>query len=137
MPFSKCYFHAVWSTHRREAVITPRLETVIFEAIRAKSVEMECDILAMNGVEDHVHVAARLPPKIAPAEWLRNIKGLSARQVNDSFPDLASRFRWQDSYGLLTFGAKNLPFVTRYIENQKIHHAASTIEPYMEQTDDR
>jgi putative transposase len=89
---------------------------------------MECAILAMNAAEDHVHVAASIPPKVAPAEWLRNIKGLSARQVNDAFPDLSARFRWQDSYGLLTF-------VTQYIENQKSHHAMNTIEPFLEQVD--
>ena len=137
MPFWKCYFHAVWATHRREAVITPPLEAVIFEAIRYKSTEMECAILALNGIEDHIHVAVSIPPKVAPAEWLRNIKGLSTRQINDSFPDLPSRFRWQDSYGLLTFGAKNLSFVSQYIENQKSHHAANTIQPYLEQTEDR
>jgi REP-associated tyrosine transposase len=137
MPFWKCYFHAVWATHKRETVILPALEAVIFEAIQSKSAEMECTILALNGTEDHVHVAVSIPPKIAPAEWLRNIKGLSARQVNDSFPDLTSRFRWQESYGLLTFGAKNLSFVTQYIENQKFHHGANTIQPYLEQTEDQ
>jgi putative transposase len=136
MPFAKCYFHTVWATHRRAAVINPLIERVIFEAIRAKSVEMDCVVLAINGVADHVHVAIQIPPKLAPAELLRNVKGLSARQVNDSFPDLPSRFRWQDSYGILTFGATNLPFVTQYIENQKTHHAANAIRPYLERTDD-
>jgi len=137
MPFWKCYFHAVWATHRREAIITPQIERVVFEAIQHKSSEMECVILALNGVDDHVHVAVSIPPKLAPAEWLRNIKGLSARQVNNSFPDLLARFRLQDSYGLLTFGAKNLAFVTQYIENQKNHHPTNQLEPYLEQTDNR
>jgi len=137
MSFWKCYFHAVWATHKRESVITSQIEIVIFEAIRHKSAEMECVILALNGVEDHIHVAVSIPPKIAPAERLRNVKGLSARQVNDSFPDLMPRFRWQDGYGLLTFGAKNMPFVVQYIENQKMHHNMRTLEPYLEQVDDR
>ena len=136
MPFWKCFYHAIWSTHGREPMITNAIEKVIFEAIRAKTRAMDGTIFAMNGVEDHIHVALSFPPHIAGAEWVRIVKGLSAHNVNDSFPNLESRFQWQKGYGLLTFGANALPDVVRYVEQQKSHHASKTINAYLEQCDD-
>ncbi len=52
------------------------------------------------------------------------------------FPHLPSHFHWQSSYGVLTFGAKNLDFVVAYIQNQKTHHAQNQLERYLEQTGD-
>ena len=51
------------------------------------------------------------------------------------FPDLEYSFAWQKGYGVLTFGAKRLPFVIDYIRRQQEHHAADTIEHYLEQMD--
>ncbi len=136
MPYWKCFYHAIWSTYKREPVISSELEKVIFEAIRAKTRTLKGEVFAINGIEDHIHVAVSYPPHVAGAEWIRIMKGLSAHNVNDSFPNLDSRFRWQQGYGLLTFGTKALPSVVRYIEQQKIHHANKTTNDYLEQTDD-
>lgn len=136
MPFWKCYFHIIWTSYQREPLITSQMEQVVFETIKRKSADMSCEIIAINGVADHIHVAVSIPPKVAVAEWVRNVKGLSAHEINERFPNLSTHFRWQNSYGVLTFGAKNLPFVIDYIENQKIHHADQTLQPYLEQVDD-
>lgn len=136
MAFWKCYYHAIWSTRQREPLITPDLEPVIFDAIKRKSTELKCEVLAINGIADHIHVAVSIPPRLAAVSWIRHVKGLSSHEANEMFPNQPSIFRWQTSYGLLTFGAKNLPVVLAYIANQKTHHANNTVIPYLEQTDD-
>jgi putative transposase len=136
MPFWKCFYHAIWSTYGREPVITSAIEKVIFEAIQAKTRAMDGVIFAINGVEDHIHIELTLAPHVAGAEWIRNVKGLSAHNVNDAFPNLENRFRWQKGYGLLTFGTNALPDVVRYVEQQKSHHANKTTNNYLEQSDD-
>ena len=136
MTFWKCYYHVVWTTKNRSGLITPQIETVVFDTIKAKSLALETEILAVNGIPDHVHVAAAIPPKLAVAEWVRNVKGASAREVNAMFPNLNEHFRWQECYGVLTFGAKNMDYVIGYIAHQKEHHANQTLQPYLEQTDE-
>jgi putative transposase len=117
----------------RERLITPEAERVIFDGIRVKSAELECPILALNGVEDHLHIALNIPPKVSVAEWAKKVKGTVSHDVNTLvFPNEASRFRWQDGYGVLTFGVKQLEFVVRYIERQKERHAAGSVIRYME-----
>ena len=133
MAFWRCYYHVVWATKDREPSITASVEQTIVQAATEKSEALECPVQAINSVADHVHVAVSIPPKVAVAEWVRNIKGITAHEINTMFPDLETRFRWQRSYGVLTFGAKMLPTVTDYIERQKEHHAANTLEAYLEQ----
>ena len=136
MPFWKCFYHAIWSTYGRAPIITSAMERVIFEAIEAKTYTIDGTIYAINGVEDHIHVAVSFPPHVSGAEWVRIVKGLSAHNVNESFPNLETRFQWQKGYGLLTFGANTLPDVVRYIEQQKTYHANKSLNAYLEQSDD-
>ena len=60
------------------------------------------------------------------------VKGFTTHEISAMFPDLATPFRWQKGYGVLTFGAKNLAFVTNYIARQKEHHRDDTFDPYLE-----
>lgn len=86
----------------------------------------------MNAVADHIHVAVRMPPSISISEFVRQIKGASSHAVNNMAEFSENKFRWQESYGALTFGQRNLEFVVSYIKDQKQHHANSTTDPYLE-----
>ena len=136
MPFWQCHYHVIWATKNRAPIITPMLEALIIESAQAKSAALECPILAINMVEDHVHVAVSILPKIPVAEWVRNIKGITAHEINQTLPDLPERFRWQQGYGVLSVGLQTLPIVIAYIERQKEHHAQQTLDPYWERIDD-
>lgn len=105
---------------------------MLFGAIERKSVDLGCEVLAINGVSDHVHVAVRIPPTLAVTEWAKHVKGVSSRELNVALGTEAERFRWQDGFGVLTFGAKNLDLVLNYIHQQKQHHQQQTLEPYLE-----
>ncbi|MCA9903018.1 MAG: IS200/IS605 family transposase [Anaerolineae bacterium] len=135
MPFVRCFYHVIWATKYRAPLITPDVERALLQTVREKSQMLGCPILAIEAVEDHIHVAVANVPRIAVAEWVRQVKGLSSRQINALFPDRELRFAWQESYGVLTFGAKNLEFVVEYVNRQKAHHAANTLEMYLEQTE--
>lgn len=132
MPFWKCYYHLVWATRHRQPTITPDRERVIVSTIRAVSSELGSTILAINGTDDHIHIAAAIPPVIAVAQWVRRCKGASSREVNQ-FITADDRFGWQAGYGVLTFGQKALPYVIAYVDDQKQHHANQQLEPYLEQ----
>ena len=96
---------------------------------------MEGFVHAIGGVEDHVHLAVSIPPKIAPAKFIGEVKGNSSHFVNHVLkPDF--EFYWQEEYGVLSFGEKNLSAVVRYIQNQKQHHAQGTLIAEMERMDE-
>jgi putative transposase len=136
MPYIKCFYHVIWGTKNRQPLITRQVEGLLFSTIQQKSLEMRCPILELNAVEDHVHVAVCIVPNVAASDWLRHVKGLSAHAINAQFTDLETPFKWQEGYGLVTFGEKNLPFASDYIARQKEHHAKGTIFPKLENVED-
>jgi putative transposase len=136
MPFTKLFYHTVWTTKNRIPVISPHIEDIVHKTIISKSTSLKCPILAINSASDHIHIAVCIPPSIAVADWVRQVKGVSAHEVNVSFPDLHEHFQWQQSYGVLTFGAKQIDVVIDYIARQKEHHAHNRLQESLEQTEE-
>lgn len=135
MPFWKCYYHVVWATKNRQPTITPAIESIIFAAIGEKSAALGSPLLAMNAVSDHVHVAVCIPPALSVANWVGGAKGASSRAVNTGF-ELDDLFRWQEGYGVMTFGKKRLAQVSQYIDSQKERHQVNDLNTHLEHFDD-
>jgi putative transposase len=77
--------------------------------------------LGINGMEDHVHVLAKLRPDNALSDVLRELKAGASGWMHDVFPRLAD-FSWQRGYAAFTVSQSNLLQVQRYLMNQKEHH---------------
>jgi putative transposase len=89
--------------------------------MRKKMLETpEVFVHAIGGIENHVHIAVSVPPTVPPAEWIGKLKGASAYFINQG----SSRklLEWQNGYGIVSFGTKDLKWVVNYILNQKEHH---------------
>lgn len=135
MPYWKLYYHFVWGTKNRLPLIDSTLEPELYRVIAAKAQDMGGFVHALGGIEDHVHLGVSIPPKLAPAKFIGDVKGNSSHSVNPVIkPDF--EFYWQDEYGVLSFGERNLPSVVRYIRNQKQHHADGTYIAAMERMDE-
>jgi putative transposase len=133
MPYWRLFYHIMWAVKDRQPLIRTEMESLLYSALIAKGRSLGAIIYAVNGIEDHVHIAASIPPSIALAEWVGQIKGGSSRALNLEFPD--DPLIWQRGYGIVSFGQKNLDVVVGYIQRQKEHHALNTVMPFLE-TDD-
>ena len=132
MPYWKLLYHFIWGTKERLPVILPTFESYLYRTIAAKVKELDGTTYAIGGIIDHIHLAVSVPPKIAVAKFVGEIKGNSSHYINHIVkPDI--EFYWQDEYGVLSFGEKNLSAVVRYIKNQKRHHADGSLIAAMEQ----
>lgn len=135
MPFCQLFYHLVWATKNRQPLLRPQVEPRIHNFLRAKAIGLGATVFALNGIEDHIHLVASIPPKIAISTFIGQIKAVAATKFNKSeFGD--SPFFWQDGYGAFSFDAKRLPNYIAYVERQKEHHAHNTIIPILERTDD-
>lgn len=135
MSYWRLYYHFVWGTKNRLPFIKPEIQTQLYATIAAKIQEMDGVVHAIGGVEDHAHLAVSVPPKIAVARFIGEVKGNSSHYVNHVLKT-DFQFRWQEEYGVLSFGAKNLPFVVAYIQNQRQHHAENNLYPDLERVGD-
>ncbi len=61
------------------------------------------------------------------------LKGASAHHVNHRLINRRT-FGWQTGYGVVSFGAKDLPWVVEYIQRQKEHHADGKTHDRLERT---
>ena len=135
MPYWKLYYHFVWGTKNRLPLIDSVLEPELYRAIVAKAQKLGGFVHAIGGIENHIHLAVSIPPKLAPAKCIGDVKGNSSHFVNYVIkPDF--EFHWQAEYGVVSFGERNLASVVRYIQNQKQHHADGSLITVLERMDE-
>ena len=126
MPYWKCYYHIVWGTKNRQPIIKSEHESVIHAIIDKKANLLKSHVLGINGTSDHLHIAMAIHPSNNLAQLIGQLKGISSREVNQSFI-LETPFQWQESYGVLTFSEREMPIILNYITHQKEHHATGKI----------
>lgn len=126
MSYTRLRYHIVTATRNREMIITPALETIIYPALATKAKDVGARVLKIGGVADHVHIVAAIPPAVAVADFVREVKTGSSRAVNKA-GILEGKFHWQRGYGAFTLNPFNLTRVVRYVANQKEHHAEQTL----------
>lgn len=133
MPYYQLFYHLVWSTKNREPLLTPQVEPIIHNFLRTKAIGLGATVFALNGIDDHVHVVASIPPRIAVAKFVGQIKAVASTKFNNRYPDHPSFF-WQEEYGAFSFDGKRLPNYIAYVERQKEHHAKQRTIPILERT---
>ncbi|MCL4298327.1 MAG: IS200/IS605 family transposase [Anaerolineae bacterium] len=125
MSFWRLHYHLIWATHQREPLLVDEVERQVYGTILNKAKELSCLVHAIGGVDNHLHLAVSIPPKLAVAEAIRQLKGASAYYVNHR-PHPKSSFSWQKGYGALTFGERSMEIIVAYVHNQKEHHHQGT-----------
>jgi putative transposase len=133
LPYWQLFYHAVWATRNRERLLVPEAEPLAHRLIREKAVALGGVVHALNGMEDHVHLVVSIPPKLAPAFFIGQVKGASSNRLGQS-RRLDCPFSWQDEYAVFSLDAKRLPYHVAYVDNQKLHHARDTVLPALERT---
>ena len=130
MPFWQLYFHLIWATKEREPLITPQVARKLYPFLVAKAGDMGVFVYALNGREDHGHLVVAIPPAVSVAEVVKMLKGSSSHMLNH--PHEGDHFGWQRGYGALTVGLKQLPLAVEYVRAQQTHHAAGSLNGWLE-----
>lgn len=131
MPYCRLFYHFVWTTKARLPLITDDNREQLYAAIVAKVETLDGIVHALNGMAEHVHLVATVPPNVPLATFIGQIKGSSSHLASRLRPDLAA-FAWQAEYGVVSVSESHLPAVVRYVSLQKQHHASSTLNKTLE-----
>ncbi|MFH7028125.1 MAG: IS200/IS605 family transposase [Heteroscytonema crispum UTEX LB 1556] len=133
MALWRLYYHLVWATKERQSLIKLELETPLYGYIIGKADSKSCIVHAIGGMEDHIHIVVSIPPNISIADFVKNIKGSSAHQMNHTLSTANSnKFVWQEGYGVFSLGRKQLDQAVAYVQNHKTHHLQQTAIAYLE-----
>ena len=117
---SKVVVHLVFSTKGRK----PSISTEIGEEVRSYLAGVlrncGCSVVAVGGVEDHVHLLFAISRTITIAQIVEKVKTSSGKWAKEKFKiDLT----WQAGYGAFSVGARELDQIATYVRNQELHHA--------------
>ena len=121
-PYTQLYLHLVWATWDRLPLIIPAIEPNLYAAMAKKCADLRCQLIAIGGIIDHVHLLVRLPTTISVANLVKEVKGSSSHLMNHGVLS-GGGFKWQGAYGAFTISKRSVDDVVEYIRHQKKHHA--------------
>lgn len=129
------YLHLVWATRGREPWLTGTTLRAAHRCIQSEAQELGCDVLALGGMPDHVHLLAKVPSSVSAAALAKQVKGVSSRLVSERVAP-GSGFGWQEGYGVFSVSRSHVKRVKAYVLNQEAHHATGHTWPEWEETDE-
>jgi putative transposase len=123
--FSQIYIQYVFAVKGRANMIKPVFQEALYKYIAGIAKGKEQKSLAVNGMEDHIHVLIGLKPSMRISDLARDIKNNSSNFINER-GFLKQKFFWQEGCGAFSYSQSNFGNVIDYIKNQKAHHKTKT-----------
>ncbi len=114
--------HCVFSTAQRKNLIQDpeRLRQYVSGIARQKKMPL----IAIGGTANHLHLLIALPPAIALAKVIQDLKGNSSKWMND----FRRGFAWQQGYGAFGVSESRRDATVAYLLRQEEHHRKWTFE---------
>jgi putative transposase len=130
--YSQINIHAVFSVMGRGNLLKKEFRGRLFEYLSGTMKGIGLFPLAVNGIEDHVHIFFELPPNISVSKALQEIKANSSHFINtNKLTD--KKFQWQKGFGAFANSRSQRDSVIKYILNQESHHAKNSFrDEYLE-----
>jgi putative transposase len=119
-------YHIVFCPKYRRSILAGSVENdlaLIFGTICESN---NWKLMAMEIMEDHVHLFVSAPPITSPATIVKLLKGVSARQLYLKHPELKKQLWkghiWSSGYYIGTAGTVSANSIREYIRGQEKHH---------------
>ena len=113
-------YHVVLTPKYRQAVLTDQVRERLIEVTNAVCTERDWLILGFEVMPDHVHLFISCPPKWAPSDIVKIVKGVTARRILQEFRHLARRGHfWTNTFYIGTAGTVSAETIRRYLDAQR------------------
>jgi putative transposase len=125
------FVHVIWSVGQQAPLLKKPVRTVLFAHIKTVQQEKLVKILAINGVEDHLHCLLQLHPMQNLSQVMKNIKEESSHWLNEN-KLMETAFEWKDDYAAYSVSPSGIKQVEEYISKQEEHHKTKTLDSELE-----
>ena len=130
--YTQIHLQFVFVVKFRKALIDKSFKEELYQYITGIVQSYGHKMLAINGVEDHVHVFIGMRPTQSISDLMQDIKGSSSKWINEK-KFLKVKFEWQEGYGAFSYSKSHVQNVINYVKNQEKHHAKQTFrDEYIE-----
>ena len=123
--YTQIHLQFVFVVKFRKALIDKSFKEELYQYITGIVQSYGHKMLAINGVEDHVHVFVGMRPTQSISDLMQDIKGSSSKWINEK-KFLKVKFEWQEGYGAFSYSKSHVQNVINYVNNQEKHHAKQT-----------
>jgi len=114
----------VWATKYRHPVLVDDVAAYLKIVLRDIAEQNALDIVAMEVMPDHVHLLLGATPQQAIPDFVKALKGASARRMFGHFPKLKTKLwggnLWNPSYCVLTVSEHTRAQIQKYVEEQHV-----------------
>jgi putative transposase len=86
--------HIIFSTKNRLPLIHDRIDIRLHGYIRVICKDLECPLLQIGGIADHIHLLVNLSRKHSVSKFVNEIKSHSSKWIKTIDSDLQN-FAWQ------------------------------------------
>lgn len=119
--YTRITYQIVFTTRNRVAALTKPHRHELFMHVAGILRNKKCHNLAVNGIEDHIHILCEVHPTVAVSDLVRDIKLattdlIKRKKIFPLFPG------WQEGYGAFTYSHEARPSLIHYVRNQETHH---------------
>ena len=120
---SQLVVHLVFTTKYRRKLFDDYMIQQLHDSFISACEKLECDLLEMDGEEDHVHLLISYPPKLSISVMVNNLKAVSSRRLrmlNTHIPTLSNTgLLWSRSYFACSAGGVTIEKLKEYVNSQK------------------
>ena len=102
--------------------------------MQSEAEKLGCNVLAIGGMPDHVHMIIVLPTTVTIAKLMKQVKGVSSKLANDLLAQ-RSFFSWDDNYAVFSMSPPHCQRAIAYVLRQKEHHHGQSTWATWEETD--
>lgn len=126
--FSQIYLQFVFAVQNRQSLVAKEnkeeLHRYITSLVQARNTKM----LAIHCMPDHTHLFVGLKPSVLISDFVKQVKVKSHEFIISKRWAGNNNFKWQEGYGVFSYGHSQIDSVCQYIFNQEAHHAKKTFK---------
>jgi REP element-mobilizing transposase RayT len=119
--YTQILLHVVFSTKGRQPLISGEIADRLYPYIGGIVRAERGMLIAIGGVEDHVHMYLRWRPDGSISDLMRTVKSRSSKWLHATYPLLAN-FAWQEGFSAFSVSKSQEDAVKAYIARQREHH---------------
>jgi REP element-mobilizing transposase RayT len=125
--YSQIYIQIVFAVQNRNALIKQSWEEKLYKYIAGIITNKNQKLIAINGIQDHIHIFIGLKPDCSISDLVREIKKASTKFINTE-KLCPYKFNWQEGFGAFSYGHSQIDSVYNYVMNQKNHHKTQSFK---------
>ncbi len=125
------FVHLILCVQRRETLLGRPLRKILFPHMQKEGEEKGIKVIAVGGVEDHIHCLVQLMPSQNLLQVVKSLRTESSRWLNEN-KVLPGVFEWEEGYAAYSVSPSGVKQVVEYIGKQEEYHRTKTLDNELE-----